>query len=200
MTSALPSLAFVFTDVVPRVWSPLVFPHEVCVCVCACVRTRACVCPVYYKIGRVCVGGCSWVAMEVRFLLSGWASVLVWLTAQTACYYVKANGMWEPLPPQKYQCVSPLPRHFAMLCHAEHNRGNLQWSISEWSFSSRRKVSPNLNLFSACISMECERRIWMQWLLTTVAARHRLLKLIDDTHIHTQCSNVSKKKPILNRA
>ena len=32
MTSALPSLAFVFTDVVPRVWSPLVFPHEVCVC------------------------------------------------------------------------------------------------------------------------------------------------------------------------
>ena len=31
MTSALPSPAFVFTDVVPRVWSPLVFPHEVCV-------------------------------------------------------------------------------------------------------------------------------------------------------------------------
>ena len=37
MTSALPSPAFVFTDVVPRVWSPLVFPHEVCVCVCVCL-------------------------------------------------------------------------------------------------------------------------------------------------------------------
>ena len=36
MTSALPSLAFVFTDVVPRVWSPLVFPHEVCVLVYPC--------------------------------------------------------------------------------------------------------------------------------------------------------------------
>ena len=39
VTSALPSLAFVFTDVVPRVWSPLVFPHEVCVCVCVHVGT-----------------------------------------------------------------------------------------------------------------------------------------------------------------
>ena len=66
MTSALPSLAFVFTDVVPRVWSPLVFPHEVSVCVCVCVRAcvRACVC--------VCVCVCVWAGGRAGGRAGGW--------------------------------------------------------------------------------------------------------------------------------
>ena len=77
MTSALPSLAFVFTDVVPRVWSPLVFPHQVCVCEDSSDSSAPSVhslfvryCMVYHK--RVCVWvggdthGQQFVVLEMR--------------------------------------------------------------------------------------------------------------------------------------